>query len=117
MSLISLFQSNGPSGFGSRSTAEQVTEGMSLEGKTFLVTGCNSGLGLETLRVLTKRDATVLGTARTAEKAEEAIKRSGATRAKGYACELSDPKSVRGCVEAVKASGARLDGIICNAGS
>ena len=32
------------------------------------------------------------------------------------ACELSDPASVRGCVEAVKRSGHRLDAIICNAG-
>ena len=116
MSLISMFKSKGPSGFGASSTAEDVTAGMSLEGKTILVTGCNSGLGLETLRVLSMRGAQVFGTARTAEKAEEAIKSVGATRAKGYACELSDPKSVRSCVAAVKASGVRLDAIICNAG-
>lgn len=116
MSLVSLFQSNGPSGFGASSTAEQVTEGLSLAGKTFLVTGCNSGLGLETLRVLALRGARVLGTARTVEKAAEAIKSLNISTAKGLACELADPKSVRSCVQAVRESGEKLDGIICNAG-
>ena len=37
-----------------------------------LVTGCNSGLGFETLRVLSLRGARVVGTARTMEKAQEA---------------------------------------------
>ena len=116
MSLVSLFQSNGPSGFGASSTAEQVTEGLSLAGKTFLVTGCNSGLGLETLRVLALRGARVLGTARTVEKATEAIKSLNISTAKGLACELAEPKSVRSCVQAVRESGEKLDGIICNAG-
>ena len=116
MSLVSLFKSNGPSGFGAGSTAEQVTEGRSLAGKTFLLTGCNSGLGLETMRVLALRGAQVLGTARTADKAAEAIKGLNIGNAKGLSCELADPKSVRSCVQAVRASGVRLDGIICNAG-
>jgi len=116
MSLVSLFKGNGPSGFGARATAEQVTQGMSLAGKTILLTGCNSGLGLETLRVLSMRGAQVWGTARTVDKAEAAIKSVGATGAKGFACELSDPASVRSCVAAVIASGVQLDAIICNAG-
>ena len=58
MSLVSLLKPNGPSGFGYGSTAEQVTEGLDLHGKTVLVTGGNSGLGLEALRVLTLRGAT-----------------------------------------------------------
>ena len=40
--------------------------------KTMLVTGCNSGIGFETMRVLALRGAHVLGTARNAEKAEAA---------------------------------------------
>jgi NAD(P)-dependent dehydrogenase (short-subunit alcohol dehydrogenase family) len=32
-----------------------VTEGIDLSGKTFAITGCNSGLGFETMRVLTLR--------------------------------------------------------------
>jgi len=115
MSLIQLFKSNGPSGFGYGSTAEQVTEGLSLEGQNILVTGCNSGLGFEAMRVLAMRGARVLGTARDIDKAKAACAQvTGATLP--FACELSDPESVRGCVDEVKRSGIRLDAIIANAG-
>ena len=58
--------------FGFESTAEEVTRGLDLTGKTMLVTGCNSGLGLETMRVLALRGAHVIGAARTLEKAQAA---------------------------------------------
>ena len=69
MSLFAMFKSAGPTGFGYGSTAEQVTEGLSLAGQTILVTGCNSGIGKEACRVLALRGVLVLGTARTKEKA------------------------------------------------
>lgn len=115
MSFFARFHSAGPNGFGYGSTAERVTEGLSLEGQTILVTGCNSGIGQETCRVLALRGALVLGTARTKEKAAAACAMFPG-KAVGYACELSDPASVRGCVAAVKADGHQLDAIICNAG-
>lgn len=115
MSLYEHFTSNGPSGFGYGTTAEQVTAGLSLAGKTILVTGCNSGLGLETMRVLALRGARVACTARTVDKAKAAGDSvSGETVP--FACELSDPASVRACVAAVRAQGLRLDAIIANAG-
>jgi WW domain-containing oxidoreductase len=115
MSLLEIVLPNGPSGYGYGSTAEQVTEGISLQGKTMLVTGCNSGLGEETLRVLVRRGAQVIGTARTLEKAQAAC---GAVGGKTIpvACELSDPASVRACVKTVQQAGAHLDAVICNAG-
>lgn len=116
MSLVALLKKKGPSGFGYGSTAEEVTAGLDLSGKNILITGCNSGLGKETLRVLAKRGARVIGTARTVEKAREACADVGATKSLALACELSDPASVRACVEAVKQDGAKLDAIICNAG-
>lgn len=116
MSLYSMLKPMGPSGFGYGSSAEDVTAGLSLVGKTILVTGCNSGLGLETARVLALRGARVFGTARTAEKATAALR--DLTGAVGFACELAEPASVRGAVAAIKAAlgGAKLDAIIANAG-
>src|SRR5262245_41451554 len=98
MSLYELFTSKGPSGFGYASTAEQVTEGLPLEGKSILVTGCTSGIGKETLRVLALRGARVVATARTVDKAKEACQ-SVQGQTLPMACELSDPASVRACVD------------------
>ena len=115
MSIYALFKGKGPSGFGYGSTAEEVTEALLLTGKTILVTGCNSGLGQEAMRVLAKRGARVLGTARTLEKAKTACDAVGGQTVP-FACELSDPSSVRACVAAVKRGGYRLDALIANAG-
>ncbi len=98
--------------FDSSATAEQVTEGLKLRGRTILVTGCNSGLGLETMRVLALRGARVIGAARTAEKAEAACALVEGD-AVPLVCELSEPASVRAAVEAVQEP---LDAVIANAG-
>lgn len=45
----------------------------SLEGKTYIVTGANTGLGFETTRALVKRNATVVMACRSLEKANAAI--------------------------------------------
>jgi WW domain-containing oxidoreductase len=115
MSLLGWFKGAGPNGFGYNSTAEQVTAGLDLKGKTFLVTGCNSGLGLETLRVLSLRGGHVIGTARTLEKARAALA-SVSAQGTPLACELEDPQSVRNCAVAVRGLGRPLDAILCNAG-
>lgn len=115
MSILQIFKPNGPSGFGYGSTAEEVTEGISLEGKTFLVTGCNSGIGLESMRVLALRGATVIGTGRSVDKAKAACD-SVSGKTIPLACELSDPASVRACVAAIKERKIKLDAIIANAG-
>ena len=116
MSLYAMLKRPGPSGFGYGSTAEEVTAGVRLDGKTVLVTGCTSGLGRETLRVLALRGARVLGTARTLAAAREACDAVGAGRAVPFACELSDPASVRACAREVARAAPPLDGIVCNAG-
>lgn len=115
MSVLAAVKGKGPSGFGYGSTAEDVTKGLSLAGKTILVTGCNSGLGLEAMRVLALRGAHVIGAARTLEKASTAAA-TVTGKAEGVACELADPASVRACVETVKLKGVTLDAIIANAG-
>jgi len=101
--------------FGADSTAEQVTAGLDLTGKTAVVTGVNSGLGYETMRVLALRGAHVIGTARTAEKAAAACD-SVAGNTTPAVLELSDLASVATCVAGLRQSGAAIDMLICNAG-
>ncbi len=101
--------------FGFASTAEEVSEGIDLSGKVYLMTGCNSGIGEETLRVLGLRGAEVIGLARSTTKAQAALDEHGVPGT-AVACELSDPASVRAAVETVRGLGKTLAGIITNAG-
>ncbi len=39
--MLAIFSGKGPKGFSSASTAEDVTAGLSLAGRTILITGCN----------------------------------------------------------------------------
>jgi NAD(P)-dependent dehydrogenase (short-subunit alcohol dehydrogenase family) len=115
VSIYGKLAPKGRSGFGYGSTAEDVTAGLALAGQTVLLTGCNSGIGQETLRVLALRGARVIGTARSLAKAQEACA-GVAGDTVPLACELSDPGSVRRCVQSVKDAGIQLDALICNAG-
>ena len=101
--------------FNARSTAEQVTEGLDLSGKTYLVTGVNSGLGMETMRVLTMRGGHVIGAARTMSKARDACE-SIDGKTTPVACELSEMDSVAACAYKVRTLGIPIDALICNAG-
>jgi len=99
----------------SRATAEEVLEDIDLTGKTVLLTGCNSGLGFETLRVLTKHGAHVIAAARTLQTAREACARVGGETTP-LACDLSDLASVKQAIASVLASGRAVDRVIANAG-
>ncbi len=101
--------------FNAKSTAEEVTAGLDLTGKVALVTGCTSGIGFETMRVLAMRGASVIGTSRSLEKARAAGDRvEGATVP--LQLELSDFQSVVKCAESVRSLHSSLDMLICNAG-
>lgn len=101
--------------FGADATAEEVTAGLDLSGKTIVVTGCNSGIGLETMRVLALRGAHVIGTARTLERGQEACA-SIVGRATPVVLELTDFDSVVACAAAIRALDTPIDALICNAG-
>jgi NAD(P)-dependent dehydrogenase (short-subunit alcohol dehydrogenase family) len=103
------------SDFDEDSTAEEVTEGIDLSGKIAVVTGCNSGIGFETMRVLALRGAYVIGTGRTLEKAEAACARvQGVTTP--IQLELSDYDSIVRCAEQIRSMNSPIDMLICNAG-
>lgn len=101
--------------FGAQSTAEEVSAGLDLTGKTALVTGCNSGLGFETMRVLALRGARVIGTGRTLEKARVACA-SVDGETVPLELELSDLPSVVECAAGMIELGTGLDILVCNAG-
>ncbi|HEY4132850.1 MAG TPA: SDR family NAD(P)-dependent oxidoreductase, partial [Gemmatimonadaceae bacterium] len=61
------------SGFGAASTADDVIRGRDLTGKTAIVTGGYSGIGLETVRVLRGAGAHVIVPARDLTKARAAL--------------------------------------------
>lgn len=103
------------SGFGKNSTAEEVTEGLDLSGLTIAVTGANSGLGLETMRVLALRGAHVIAIARTLEKAQTASS-SVAGETTPVFLDLADWDSVVRCAQSIRALNTPLDGLITNAG-
>jgi len=103
------------SSFTRDNTAEDVTAGLDLSGKLALVTGCNSGIGYETMRVLAMRGAHVLGAARTLAKATDACA-SVAGQTTPLVVELTDFDSIASATAQVAAMKQPLDIIICNAG-
>ena len=103
------------SSFDEDSTAEQVTEGIDLTGKLAVVTGCTSGIGFETMRVLAMRGAYVVGTSRTYAKAEAACLRvQGVTTP--LQLELTDYESIIDCANAIRSINSPVDILACNAG-
>jgi WW domain-containing oxidoreductase len=101
--------------FGAKSTAEQVVAGIDLSGRTMIVTGCNSGIGLETMRVLAGQGALVIGLARSAEAAREACGKVGG-KTVAIACDLADLHSVQSAAQAIRDLDRPIDAIIANAG-
>jgi len=101
--------------FDKHSTAEEVTAGLDLAGRTALVTGATSGIGLETARVLARRGAHVLVAGSTLDRARSACAAIDG-RATPLACELGDFDQVAECAGRVNHLGVPLDMLICNAG-
>lgn len=101
--------------FGAESTAEDVAAGIDLSGKFAVVTGCSSGIGLETMRVLAARGAYVVGTSRSLERAAEAGRKViGLTTP--LALELGDPDSIVECADKILSINRPIDILVCNAG-
>lgn len=103
------------SGFDRKSTAEGVTKGVDLTGKTILITGVGSGLGHESMRVLSLRGAHVLGVDRNQDIADAACaKIDGPITA--YGCDLSDPKAIVAFTKQIKKDHKKIDVLLANAG-
>jgi len=91
-----------------------------LEGRTYLVTGGNAGIGRETVRALASRGASVFVAARSETKTRPVLDTIAAEGGSGglefLTLDLGDLASVRACADAFLASDAPLHGLINNAG-
>jgi NAD(P)-dependent dehydrogenase (short-subunit alcohol dehydrogenase family) len=98
-------------------TAEDMPD---LDGRTALVTGANSGLGLQTARALAGAGATVLLGCRSAERAaaarEAIVSAHPQALVETVSLDLGDLASVERAAEAVATRGEPLDLLINNAG-
>jgi NAD(P)-dependent dehydrogenase (short-subunit alcohol dehydrogenase family) len=91
-----------------------------VRGKTILVTGATSGIGLEASVELARRGARVVMVGRDHRKTEtaeaEVRARSGSRDVSHLMCELSSQASIRGLAAAYRAKHERLDVLVNNAG-
>lgn len=110
----------GSSGFTSSSTAEDVTQGIDATGLTAIVTGGTSGIGTDTVRVLTLRGARVIMPARNMEsghRVKEAIlKDNPNAKVDVMELDLSSLNSVRRFSASFKSLNQPLNILINNAG-
>ncbi len=89
-----------------------------LSGKTYIVTGANSGVGLETTRQLVKQGGHVVMACRRVnagrEEAKSFVGLNGSYEV--VECDLADLQSIRVFTTSFLAKHDRLDGLMCNAG-
>ncbi|KAI8569823.1 hypothetical protein RHMOL_Rhmol02G0306400 [Rhododendron molle] len=116
-----LIGSAGASGYGSKSTAEQVTESSpDLRSVTAIITGATSGIGAETARVLAKRGVRLVLPARSLKAAEDAKARIVSEFPESeiivMALDLSSLNSVRSFVVQFESLNLPLNLLINNAG-
>jgi NAD(P)-dependent dehydrogenase (short-subunit alcohol dehydrogenase family) len=102
------------SGFNAKSTAIEVIQGVNLTGKIAIVTGGNTGIGLETTKTLSAAGATVIVPARDLEKAKRNLE--GIANVELEAMDLMNPYSIDTFAKKFIASGRPLHLLINNAG-
>lgn len=102
------------SGFGAASTTNDVIKGIDLKGKTAIVTGGYSGIGLETVKALAAAGAIVIVPALNEKKAKKNL--AGIDNVELGSMDLMDPNSIDAFAEKFLASGRPLHLLINNAG-
>src|SRR5688572_20643117 len=102
------------SGFNAKTTAAEVIKGIDLRGKIAIVTGGNTGIGLETTKQLAAAGAVVVVPARDVAKAKKNLQ--GIPNVELEAMDLIDANSIDAFAEKFLASGRPLHLLINNAG-
>ena len=102
------------SGFNAASTTNDVIKGIDLTGKIAIVTGGNTGIGLETTKVLAAAGASVIVPARDIEKAKKNLE--GIPNIQIEPMDLFEPDTIDAFAEKFLASDRPLHMLINNAG-
>ena len=92
---------------------------MRLQGKTAIVTGANSGMGMATVRALSDMGARVIMLCRSEKRGREALERLNSEKPRDLdliLCDLGDYDSVRSFVSKVRESYSHIDILVNNAG-
>ncbi|GAA3960456.1 SDR family NAD(P)-dependent oxidoreductase [Mucilaginibacter dorajii] len=108
------FQTPINSGFGATSTVHDAIQGISLNGKTAIVTGGYAGIGLETVKTLVAAGAKVIIPARDVDKATDNLK--GVTNVTIEYMDLMDPESIDAFAAKFMATNDQLHILVNNAG-
>lgn len=103
------------SGFGGRSSCADVLYGHDLRGKTAVVTGGYSGIGIEAVRALSEAGAEVIVPARSKVKADRELASAGIAAAT-IAMDLGDLASVYECAAEIGGAHEKIDYLFNNAG-
>lgn len=118
--MSSTYDDRSGSGFDASSTTDDVLAGLDLSDRRYLVTGSSGGLGLETVRALASRGATVVMAARDRAKNEGAAAAvrdaNPSARLEFVDVDLGSLESVRTATDVVLSSDLPLHGIVANAG-
>ena len=90
-----------------------------LSGRVYIVTGANSGVGLETTRQLVRQGGHVVMACRRVEAGKEVAKDFAGLKGSWEAMklDLAELQSVRDFAGAFRRNYERLDGLVCNAGA
>ena len=102
------------SGFTAASTSTEVIKGIDLNGKIAIVTGGNTGIGLETTKTLASAGATVIVLARNLEKAKTNLE--GIAKIEIEEVDMMNPSSIDKFAQKFISSGRPLHLLINNAG-
>ena len=101
-------------GLTDRTAPDQIVKGLNLDGKTVLITGGHSGIGLVDTKALSEAGARVVVGARDTEKARSAL--AGLKNVTFDRLDLADPASIDSFSERLVNTHATLDILINNAG-
>lgn len=102
------------SGFNDKTTADEVLQGINLSGKTIVITGGHSGIGLESTRSLAKAGAHIIVGARNTDEAKKALE--GIANVTVLQLDLGDFDSVHAFAANLVTKGQHVDILINSAG-